>query len=42
MATAKAASCRYLLTEDLREGQEMERVVVVNPFRSSPYAIPAK
>lgn len=37
VAAAKAASCRYLLTEDLQEGQEMDGVVVVNPFRSSPH-----
>ena len=36
VAAAKAASCRYLLTEDLQKGQEMDEVVVVNPFRSSP------
>ena len=33
VSAAKAASCRYLLTEDLQEGQEMDGVVVVNPFR---------
>jgi predicted nucleic acid-binding protein len=36
VSAAKAASCRYLLTEDLQEGQEMDGVRVVNPFRSSP------
>lgn len=36
VAAAKAASCRYLLTEDFQEGQEMDGLVVVNPFRSSP------
>jgi predicted nucleic acid-binding protein len=36
VAAAKAASCRYLLTEDLQEGQEMDGVVVVNPFRTEP------
>jgi predicted nucleic acid-binding protein len=39
VAAAKAASCRYLLTEDLQEGQEMDGVVVVNPFRYSPWEI---
>jgi predicted nucleic acid-binding protein len=34
VSAAKAASCRYLLTEDLQAGQDMEGVVVVNPFRS--------
>ena len=42
VSAAKAASCRYLLTEDLQEGQEMDGVVVVNPFRSSPVEIRAK
>ena len=36
VAAAKVASCKYLLTEDLQEGQEMDGVVVVNPFRSKP------
>jgi predicted nucleic acid-binding protein len=36
VAAAKAASCRYLLTEDLQAGQEMDGVMVVNPFRSEP------
>ena len=34
VSAAQAASCRYLLTEDLQERQEMDGVVVVNPFRS--------
>lgn len=36
VAAAKVASCKYLLTEDLQEGQELDGVLVVNPFRSSP------
>lgn len=39
VAAAKAASCKYLLTEDLQEGQELDGVLVVNPFRSSPREI---
>ncbi|MFZ1007785.1 MAG: PIN domain-containing protein [Candidatus Sulfotelmatobacter sp.] len=39
VSAAKVASCRYLLTEDLQEGQEMDGVVVVNPFRNSPNEI---
>jgi predicted nucleic acid-binding protein len=39
VAAAKTASCRYLLTEDLQEGQEMDGVVVVNPFRNGPTQI---
>jgi predicted nucleic acid-binding protein len=34
VAAAKAASCRYLLTEDLQAGQDLDGVLVVNPFRS--------
>jgi len=36
VSAAKAASCRYLLTEDLQADQELDGVVVVNPFRSDP------
>jgi len=39
VAAAKMASCRYLLTEDLQEGQEVDAIVVVNPFRSNPAQI---
>jgi predicted nucleic acid-binding protein len=35
VSAAKAASCRYLLTEDLEEGQEMDGVLIANPFRSA-------
>jgi predicted nucleic acid-binding protein len=41
VSAAKAASCKYLLTEDLQEGQELDGVLVVNPFRSSPREIAA-
>jgi predicted nucleic acid-binding protein len=41
VSAAKAASCPYLLTEDLQEGQEMDGVLVVNPFRTSPREIEA-
>ena len=36
VAAAQSASCRYLLTEDLQSGQEIEGVVVVNPFIRGP------
>jgi len=35
VAAAKASSCRYLLTEDLQAEQELDGVVVVNPFGRS-------
>ena len=33
VAAAKAASCRYLLTEDLQPDQDLDGLMVVNPFR---------
>jgi predicted nucleic acid-binding protein len=42
VSAAKATSCKYLLTEDLQEGQELDGVLVVNPFRSSPHSITAE
>jgi predicted nucleic acid-binding protein len=32
VAAAKVAACRYLLTEDLQSGQELDGIEVVNPF----------
>jgi predicted nucleic acid-binding protein len=39
VAAAKAASCRYLLTEDLQAGQELDGIEVVNPFLRSPDSV---
>jgi predicted nucleic acid-binding protein len=39
VSAAKAASCRYLLTEDLQADQDFGGVVVVNPFRTGPLKI---
>ncbi len=36
VSAAKAASCRYLLTEDLQAGQDYDGVAVVDPFRREP------
>jgi predicted nucleic acid-binding protein len=36
VSAAKAASCHYLLTEDLQADQDLDGVVVVNPFRNDP------
>jgi predicted nucleic acid-binding protein len=36
VAAAKAASCGSLLTEDLQHGQDLDGLVVVNPFRQDP------
>ncbi|HYY70708.1 MAG TPA: PIN domain-containing protein [Terriglobales bacterium] len=39
VAAAKAASCPYLLTEDLQPDQDLDGVLVVNPFRSDPASL---
>lgn len=39
VAAAKTASCRYLLSEDFQEGQELDGMLVVNPFKGEPGAI---
>jgi len=36
VAAAKVASCRYLLTEDLQADQEVDGILIINPFRHSP------
>ncbi|MGH9621627.1 MAG: PIN domain-containing protein [Bryobacteraceae bacterium] len=40
VAAAKSASCRYLLTEDLQAGQELDGLLVVNPFLADPSSLP--
>jgi predicted nucleic acid-binding protein len=39
VAAAKAASCRYLLTEDLQAGQSLEGIEIVNPFLRGPESV---
>jgi predicted nucleic acid-binding protein len=39
VSSAKATACRYLLTEDLQADQDLDGVLVVDPFRSSPTEI---
>jgi predicted nucleic acid-binding protein len=36
---AKSMDCRYLLTEDLQAGQDIDGVLVVNPFLSAPSSL---
>ena len=36
VAAAKAASCSYLLTEDLQDGQEFDGLRVLSPFSNDP------
>ncbi len=39
VGAAKAAGCRYLLTEDLQTGQDLDGVTVVNPFLGNPSSL---
>lgn len=41
VAAARAAACRYLLTEDLQAGQDIDGITVINPFRRSPATLPS-
>jgi predicted nucleic acid-binding protein len=36
VAAAKALACPYLLTEDLRTGQNLDGVKVISPFKTGP------
>ena len=36
VAAAIRADCRWLLTDDLHDGQRFASVIVVNPFRHTP------
>ncbi len=40
VAAARAAGCRHLLTEDLQHGQDLDGVVVVDPFVTRPDELP--
>jgi predicted nucleic acid-binding protein len=40
VAAAKAASCRWLLTEDLQAGQTIDGITVINPFQRTPDQLP--
>ncbi len=39
VASAKAASCRYLLTEDMQNNQVVDGIRVVSPFKATPESI---
>jgi len=41
VAAAKALACSYLLTEDLQADQQLDGLVVVNPFLRDPTQLPA-
>ena len=40
VAAARAAGCRYLLTEDLQHHQVLGDLTVLSPFESSPDTLP--
>lgn len=39
ISAAQVADCRYLLTEDLQENQDLGNVKVINPFHIPPESI---
>jgi predicted nucleic acid-binding protein len=39
VAAAKATSCRFLLTEDLQHGQDLDGLLVISPFRGDPTSL---
>jgi len=39
VAAAKSLACRYLLTEDLQADQELDGIMVVNPFLRGPASV---
>ncbi len=41
VAAAQTAQCRFLLTEDLQHGQDLDGVTVMNPFIDPPRSIHA-
>ena len=41
VAAARTASCRWLLTEDLQSGQNLDGVTIVDPFLTAPGQLPA-
>jgi len=40
VAAAKAASCRYLLTEDMQPDQDLDGLLVISPFLRDPSSVP--
>jgi predicted nucleic acid-binding protein len=39
VAAAMSTSCRYLLTEDLQDGQSLDGLLVISPFTHDPASI---
>jgi predicted nucleic acid-binding protein len=42
VAAAKSVGCRYLLTEDLQAGQDLDGILVINPFVTGPALLSAQ
>jgi predicted nucleic acid-binding protein len=39
VAAAKISACRYLLTEDLQDGQNLDGILIVSPFTHEPASL---
>jgi predicted nucleic acid-binding protein len=39
LAAAKSSACQYLLTEDLQSGQDLDGVLIINPFTTNPKSL---
>jgi predicted nucleic acid-binding protein len=42
VAAAQSLRCRYLLTEDLQTGQDLDGVIVISPFRTDPSSVSSR
>ena len=40
VAAAQVTSCSHLLSEDFQDGQDLDGVIVLNPFRHKPAESP--
>ncbi len=39
IAAAKSSSCHFLLTEDLQAGQDLDGIIVIDPFQTQPSSV---
>lgn len=39
VSAAQAAACRYLLTEDMQHGQDLDGLQVLSPFQAAPASL---
>jgi predicted nucleic acid-binding protein len=42
VSAAKSIGCRYLLTEDLQTNQNLDGIIVINPFLTNPASLSSK